>query len=323
MRLLLLLSSENLKLAAAEAASVAGLKKYGLAGRLMTGRFVSGFLAKSWRLALTRRVFRLLFSCRPSGIAQSMKKYPWQRVCGKSFAVRLRNHSARALKYSEKELAGFVWRRLRRPVVNLENPDSLVEIFITRNQAFCCLLLSEVHNDFEARRPALRPGFSPSSMHPVLARVMVNLSGGSKGSVCDPFCGTGGILIEAGLMGCDVVGYDISGRELDKCKANLDHYGIKGYRLFADSAFAVRRKYDYIVSDLPYGRNSQLKGGSYAGFLGLLPGILRKRAVLAFPQNVRVRQLARRAGLKVEGEFLHYIHKSLSKRIVVLSQRRH
>ncbi len=44
-------------------------------------------------------------------------------------------------------------------------------------------------------------------MSPKLARCMVNLTGVKENDlVLDPFCGTGGILIEAGIMGARVIG---------------------------------------------------------------------------------------------------------------------
>jgi len=58
----------------------------------------------------------------------------------------------------------------------------------------------ELKSGFGKRKPHMRPGFHPSSLNPKLARAFVNLTGIRKGTIVDMFCGTGGILIEAGLI---------------------------------------------------------------------------------------------------------------------------
>lgn len=57
---------------------------------------------------------------------------------------------------------------------------------------------------------------------PKLARIMLNLSGASKGAtIWDPFCGSGVILLEALLMGMNVVGSDISGEAVASTEDNI------------------------------------------------------------------------------------------------------
>jgi tRNA (guanine10-N2)-dimethyltransferase len=73
----------------------------------------------------------------------------------------------------------------------------------------------------------------------------------------DPFCGTGGILIEAGLIGAKVIGIDIKKKMIEGCKKNLEHYGIYDYSLRTmDMRDACSEKVDSIVSDFPYGRST-------------------------------------------------------------------
>ena len=67
----------------------------------------------------------------------------------------------------------------------------------------------------------------PTSLHPQLARCCVNLTGIKKDeTLLDPFCGTGGILIEAGLMGLNCIGGDISDWVLKKCRENIKESGL-------------------------------------------------------------------------------------------------
>jgi tRNA (guanine10-N2)-dimethyltransferase len=75
----------------------------------------------------------------------------------------------------------------------------------------------------------------------------------------DPFCGTGGILLEGGLIGCKVMGGDISERMVEGTLQNLHHFGIKNAEVRQGDVAAWTRsgesmKFDAIVTDMPYGR---------------------------------------------------------------------
>lgn len=59
---------------------------------------------------------------------------------------------------------------------------------------------------------------------PKLARMLVNITlkgSSSNALVLDPFCGSGNILMEAMLLGCDVVGSDISDKAIKNTQTNL------------------------------------------------------------------------------------------------------
>ncbi len=58
---------------------------------------------------------------------------------------------------------------------------------------------------------------------PKIARVMVNIGMGERENpvVYDPFCGTGTILMEAALLGAQIVGSDLDGVAVAGAKANL------------------------------------------------------------------------------------------------------
>lgn len=56
---------------------------------------------------------------------------------------------------------------------------------------------------------------------PKLARIMVNLSGATSGTLLDPFCGTGVVLQEALIDGFTVTGTDLSDKMVDYTQKNL------------------------------------------------------------------------------------------------------
>ena len=90
---------------------------------------------------------------------------------------------------------------------------------------------------------------------PKLARMLVNITlKNSSGNtlVLDPFCGSGNILMEAMLLGCDVAGSDISEKAVRNTQKNLD-WAAKEYgsddnlRIF--QADATEYNFDNIVGN--------------------------------------------------------------------------
>ena len=76
--------------------------------------------------------------------------------------------------------------------------------------------------DFGSRKPTDRPFFQPGSMDPLLARAVANLAGARPdATVLDPMCGTGGVLVEAGLVGADVLGIDAQAKMAAGARENL------------------------------------------------------------------------------------------------------
>ena len=86
-----------------------------------------------------------------------------------------------------------------------------------------------------------------------LARIMCNLTGLQNGIIWDPFCGSGTILMEAAVLGFDVLGSDIDVNALSKADENMLWMSkegiIKGtkYNLFQLDIYKVERK---VISDL-------------------------------------------------------------------------
>jgi len=149
-----------------------------------------------------------------------------------------------SISYLKKEFGELLAKNAK---VDLQNPDVIFRIFIEDSVFFCRKISSIERKSFEQRKPQNRPFSSPISIHPKFARAIVNLSQLKKGeTLLDPFCGTGGILIEAGLIGAKVIGIDVK---------------KKNYELYAmDMREACIEKVDCIVSDFPYGRSTYTGG---------------------------------------------------------------
>ena len=59
------------------------------------------------------------------------------------------------------------------------------------------------------------------TLPPKLARMLVNLAGKKDGIIWDPFCGSGTILLEAAVLGFDVLGSDIEEKAVFNSEENL------------------------------------------------------------------------------------------------------
>ena len=215
------------------------------------------------RLSLTFYIDEMLFSCPPSTV--EIKKYATTNHIKKngSIAIRCKNRSNTIDSQPILQTLADVYSENRK--VTLENPDIEIRGLITDLTVYVGSKVSELNrSQFENRKAQYRPFFSPISLHPKLARAMVNLSAIQVDEILlDPFCGTGGILIEAGLIGAKVIGSDIEGKMVDGCKKNLDFYDIKNYELFRSDIGNIAShttKVDAVVTDLPYGKSTTTKG---------------------------------------------------------------
>jgi tRNA (guanine10-N2)-dimethyltransferase len=305
---LFLLSGENIRLAAGEVISLLRPSSYRLDGNLLIAN-TKAPPSLLRRLSLTKKVYRLLFTANNKNILIKAKSFSWPQY--KSFSVR-------SSSIDEKALASVIWNKLKKPKVDLKNASAKIEVLGSKT-LYCCLLLLEPPNNFSSRKPHLRPGFAPVSLSPKLARAMVNLTGARKGTILDPFCGTGGILIEAVLMNLNAEGSDSSDRMIMKARSNFSHYKLKGMFSVKD-ALTLSKKSPYIVSDLPYGQSSALSKNLYRDFIKTLDRILTKKAVISLPKPLS-KNLLKGTSLRIEAEYRHYIHKSLTKHIVVLAKK--
>jgi len=122
-------------------------------------------------------------------------------------------------------------------------------------------------HDWESRSAPKRPFFKPIGLDPRLARVMVSLAiptcSSSRPTFVDPFCGTGGLLMEAVLTGCETIGYDLDQQMVAGATSNLawlsDRMVVTGksnVRIGDATSFELAEPASGFAFDPPYGRNS-------------------------------------------------------------------
>lgn len=272
------------------------------------------------RLAYTKSAFKVLFSCEFANVEEKTKKFDFNTVITKKYKVFYEGFVSNSAGDS---LHDIIWRSLKNPKVDIKNPEQEIYFIKTGNYVHCCLKLIDNIYDYDERLPHKRIGLKPISLKPRLARCLVNLTGCKKGTIVDPFAGTSGILIEGMLCGIKVVGYDISQEMIDISKQNLDKLNPQApgkYKLARKDFFEIYDKIDFIVTDLPYGKNTKnLSKGFFVDVAKKLDRIIAKRGVVVFPDYVNVNRIFSKAKkIRLVKTFDYYIHQSMSKKICIL-----
>ncbi|RDI71709.1 methyltransferase domain-containing protein [Halopelagius longus] len=246
-----------------------------------------------------------------------------------SVAVRGRNVRATAdasTSEAERELGGVLVDRGFS--VDLEDPDHELRAVFAGEACYLGWEVAQSVRDFGERRPTDRPFFQPGSMAPLDARAYVNVAAGRSlpdATVLDPMCGTGGILVEAALVGARALGSDAQWKMARGAQENLsalaprdDWEVVRGDATdlpFRDDAA------DAIVFDAPYGRQSKIARHELSDLVG---GALSEAARVA-PSAVLVadrswEDAAEDAGWRVEERFVRRVHRSLDRHVHVLER---
>lgn len=313
MKFVALAFGDNVILCAEEIKQLARAKSYSIKNQIVE---LEGEAFEYSRIAYSKTFYELLFVTTKSKIEDDVKKFDWEKHYKGSF--RVDKHS---VNFDLPYLGSLVGNQLKNPKVDLFNAKIKIEFLGSGNKILVCKVLYENDEKFSKRRPHLRPGFHPSSLQPKLARALVNLANVPEGgTVADPFCGTGGILIEAGLLGYKIVGSDISDEMIKMCKENMKSFKLKCDCSVAD-ATKVKIKADAVVADPPYGLCSSLhkcdKLELYESFLKNAYKQLKKgsRVIIMFPNDAMPKH-----DFKVIAEVDQFIHGSLTRHITVLEK---
>jgi len=211
--------------------------------------------------------------------------------------------------------------------VDLEDPDHELRALFADGTAAIGWLAAESRRDFGDRKPGEKPFFQPGSMGPLFARALANIAGAREGAtVLDPMCGTAGILVEAGLVGADVLGFDAQRKMAEGSRQNLRAYLEDGTWTvgMADAQHLPLRDgagVDGVVFDAPYGRQSKIQGDLHAVVQGALEEAARvtDRAVVVGDRPWA--RVAAQTGWMTGAAFHRRVHQSLTRHVIVLERR--
>lgn len=211
--------------------------------------------------------------------------------------------------------------------VHLDKPTKIFTCVLYDGRLLCGLVShTRKAGLISTHRPRKRPVFHPSTMQPRLARCMVNLARPPRGALLvDPFCGVGGILLEAYSIGCEAIGMDADPRMTRGAKENLRYFGVHAPAVVTgDARSPPLHKADCIATDPPYGREASTLGSStrriLKEFFPVAHVILRSGTYLSIscPTDIDVEELGRDAGFNLVESHSIYVHRSLTRRVAVL-----
>jgi tRNA (guanine10-N2)-dimethyltransferase len=291
--------------------------------RIASGMATARGIEHPETLSYTRRVCRLLGTCEPA-IEAAVAVVDAARI-DRTGTVAVRARDVRGLSGVDTRAAE---RRLGRILVDrgyevdLETPDHTLIALFSDDLAALGWLTCETVRDFSSRKPTDKPFFQPGSMDPMDARAIANIAGAAPGArLLDPMCGTGGILVEAGLAGAAVVGVDAQRKMVRGARRNLRQYLGDGSVLRGDVTRLplVADSFDGVVFDAPYGRQSKIEGSSLEALVADALGETRRlapRAVLVADRPWT--SAAESAGWDVTDRFERRVHASLVRHVHVL-----
>ena len=314
------LSGELKSMAAAEAVKCmeAETDSYQVLGQgpgYVIGSFDGRYLDQiAERVALTHRVGRYLGSFDPDDLSG----FGSIEIPEGSFAVRAKRFEGMMKDIDSQDVIMKLGGALaKHNDVNLKHPDH--EIWILMSDRLH-IFLGDKHVDrniLETRKVSERPFFSPISLHPIYARALINLTGAKKGdTVLDPFCGTGGLAIEAAFMGMRTIVSDFDPEMIAGTQENMDYYGLRLYDSEVCDISDITEIFvevDRIATDPPYGRSTHTGGENidsiYARAMSSFGDILNDGGcagvVLPHPMDD--------GRLRLRDMFVQRVHKSLSR----------
>ncbi len=251
-----------------------------------------------------------------AGLLRRLSKFIYSGSNIPELGIELEDYAIRVRKngnWKEREIIKSLARDIEGNV-NLENPRNIVRVYAGKNLHVGLELYDFAEQSFESRRAKNLPISYPITMHPRLARAMINLARVKKGArILDPFCGTGSILIEGALIGMKMHGSDIDERMLKASQTNLKRFGLEAI-LEKKDVGEIEGYYGAIVTDPPYGRSSSSMG---EGIYKLYDRAFKKfsevtsKVVIALPDEKSIKIGERYFELR---EFYPYrVHKSLTR----------
>jgi tRNA (guanine10-N2)-dimethyltransferase len=210
--------------------------------------------------------------------------------------------------------------------VCLKKPDVEYRAILSEDRCyFGTVLMTFDRGSFDVRNPGKRDFFHPGVMMPRMARTLVNIARVKQDdTLLDPFCGTGGILIEADLLGAHAIGSDFDPLMVSGSRQNI----VQADLLLADATQLplCDHSVDAVVTDFPYGQSVSIKKSDtmdtlYGDALEEISRVLKqgKRAVVVTHRDISPIAAQYFTVLQRHDQ---RVHKSLTRRVLVLGNQR-
>ncbi len=286
------------------------------------------------RLSFTHEMIKVIIRTEEDELIPQAKNCLWDEQILSDYAVRVKKmdkKSTLSTSNLEWEIGGIIKADLgENAIVRLDDPSTMIRIILQDGMALLGYRVGQISKKhFYNIKPHKRPFFYPGSMSPKLARCMVNLTRIHRGeTLLDPFCGTGGILIEAGIVGARVIGTDIDYKMVNGTRENLQHCNINNYNVFQEDArnLELPVAVDAIVTDPPYGISASTGGESsenlYHQSMMSLERLMKDDGLmcLATPHYLNLDEIFKGTKFKIIEQHHIRMHKSLTRVISVLKK---
>ncbi len=283
----------------------------------------------SARLAMTHHIVSVILKCDPleSSILESVRGAEITVPPGETFSVRVKQIKGSFVPATRMErlIGKVIFERNSGAKVDLSNPDHRFRVIVTKDSCvFGEVLASIDRGQFWDRLPHKKPFFYPGAISPDIARALANLCEIRMDDlVLDPFCGTGGILLEAGMIRARVLGIDVQESMVRGADMNLRSHGFE-YQLASGDACNLPLKdgsIDAVVTDPPYGRSAVVMAESveslYKNALLEIYRVMKKSGHAVVVSDFEL-PWADEIGFVVTGLYKNRVHRSLTRYIMVL-----
>lgn len=261
------------------------------------------------KLAFTKKVYKII--CTEKNYDELQKKLRTKNYTKKSFKINPLqcNNKQEAIT----KIANIIGKHKK---VNLTNPEEEYAILEHDKHIHVAKHIWTNTDNFYARNPINRPILHPTSLKPRFAKAMINLANPKK-EVLDPFCGSGGILIESSLQGLQTTGYDFETKMIRAAKKNLKHYNLNAKLIHKDGLQPLK-KVECIVTDIPYGKNSKIQTTTKEFLLTFLTNYhpYTNTIVVCHPKKT----VLPKTKWNTKTQIHQYLNKSLSRTISVLEK---
>ncbi len=317
------INKTNIGMSIAEALSMLKPKKYSIIDDYLIIE-KNNINTKKLSFGLVKNIYEIITSAKSiEELKINISKINFKKIINNTYKVDTLNCKEEKIDIINS-IAQFIKKELNsknvKRDVSLNNPGSFFVCIKTKSKYFFTQKIWTNIDNIKTRELKELPQRLPTATDPKIAKAMVNLTGKNKVKILDPFCGSGGILIEAALLGHKIKGFDIDKRALGSAKLNMLYLGIKNFSLELKDCLTMNLKANAIVTDLPYGKNSKINQDLkklYKEFLHY-SSKFTKILIIGFPSEIDESFITNE--WKIDNFFEIYIHKSMSKKIFVLKQ---
>lgn len=268
------------------------------------------------RLGLTKSVYKVLEEYDTSNEEEILEKINY-KLFENTYKIDMLCFEG--IEKEAKPIADKIFHKITNPKVDIKKPDHKYVFFWSLTEVRLCELIYLNEDSTHDRRSHLKEYNHPTSIHPKLAKAMINL--GTKKEFIDPFCGAGGIVIEGAMMNLEVKGSDVDEIMIKRASANAKAYGLEIDFEIKD-ALRMTEKTECIITDLPYGKNSKLTAdliNLYCDFF-TVANTLTDKIIVGMHGDTDVDTYLGETDFEIEKQFTIYVHKSMTRTITILTK---